>query len=107
MTSTKADRLVRVDNREEKRDRGNLEDLKRFFRGIPFLNGRLIEDIDIGNGSSAQVQHRLTKTPKGWLVVDVDAAIDLPLYRSSWDQNFITIENPGTVDVTIAIWVFA
>jgi hypothetical protein len=58
------------------------------------------------NGST-KVNHKLTtnvgpRVPRGWLVVDKNAAVDV--YRSAWDNSTITLESASPVTVTILIF---
>ena len=52
------------------------------------------------------INHRLTlkpgKTPLGWLVSDVNAAVTI--HRTAWDDSTVTLEASGDVTAQIEVW---
>jgi hypothetical protein len=48
------------------------------------------------------VNHRLGRTPMGWIVVDKDDIVDM--YRESWDSTKIIIQADAAANVTFLIF---
>jgi len=79
----------------------------------PFGDGVAINDILFataasgGNGAK-QVRHHLGRTPKGFIVTDLDAAPRSVVFSTARDRDTITL-NMATApiaDVTINVWVY-
>lgn len=71
------------------------------FKDIPFLDGRLVEDISITT-DTVTVSHNLKRTPKGWFVVTKNANADI------WEvsKNSAQIVFDASATVTASIWIF-
>lgn len=82
------------------------QNIKRFVKVLednPVLDGRLIEDIDVPlPPATVEVEHKLDRQPRGWIVCDVDASTYV--YRIAWNDKTIVIA--GRAAATISIWVF-
>jgi hypothetical protein len=65
------------------------------------LNGRLITGQALIAGNT-QIEHKLTRTPVGYMIVDSNAAVTI--FTSSKDTNFLTLNSSGAA--TVSIWVF-
>ena len=86
------------------------QNTKGFVRPLeenPLLSGRYIEDVKIGHGVNTEVEHKLDRSPRGWILCDVigDLAV---IARTAWTKQTITFNctTAGTNDVTVKLWVF-
>jgi len=70
------------------------------FMENPFLLGAVFE-LAITT-ASVSFDHKLGKTPTGWIVTDKDANADI--WRVSWDETTITLD--ASASANIKIWVF-
>ena len=76
----------------------------KWTRGIAtleILKGRLIQDISLTTGSNS-IEHKLGRTPLGWIVVDRDGTATV--YKSSANSRTLELTSSGSVD--ISLWVF-
>ncbi|TXH54801.1 MAG: hypothetical protein E6Q97_10105 [Desulfurellales bacterium] len=76
------------------------DSLQRIVDAGP-LKGRQIDNVAVGV-SAVSISHGLGRTPRGWFVVDRNAACDL--HRTAWDARTITIISSATA--TVSIWVY-
>jgi hypothetical protein len=65
------------------------------------LDGVLLESVAIVTTGTA-IDHTLGRQPRGWKVVDVDAAATI--YRSAWSETTLTLV--PSADCTVSLWVF-
>jgi hypothetical protein len=69
---------------------------------VPLLDGRLIENIELTT-TERKIPHNLGRKPKGYLIVDTNAAATV--HRSSEsDDRYLPLTSSATV--TVKIWVF-
>lgn len=66
------------------------------------LDGVLIENINIPATTNTNIEHTLGRIPRGWKVVDVDAAATI--HRIDWDTLHLTLY--ASVEVNVNLWVF-
>lgn len=78
-----------------------LREWSKQFKDIPFLDGRLIEDIVVTT-STVSVAHKLSRQPRGWFIVSKNANADV--WESSKSSSYLVLDSSATV--TISIWVF-
>lgn len=78
-----------------------LRDRIRALNLIPFLNGALIEGINISTTTS--FTHGLGRTPRGFIVVNRSTTASC--HMTVWDENTITIVNETTA-FRGSIWVW-
>ncbi len=76
--------------------------LATLFRELqkPLLAYELVT-TSIESGANV-VNHRLGRTPLGWIVVDKDDIVDM--YRDSWDSDKINIQANASANVTFLIF---
>jgi hypothetical protein len=79
----------------------NLREWAKQFSDIPFLSGRLIEDIDVKT-SQTTVSHNLGRVPAGYIIVYKSSAGDI--WATSKDDTHLVLDT--SANVTISIWVF-
>jgi len=79
----------------------NLEVIMREIQ-IPFLYGRLIENIALEVGKTASINPKLDKVVTGWIVVRQNANANI------WDLGATTntLNLNTNQNVIISIWVF-
>ena len=83
----------------------NSESLWNDIRNHPLLKGRLIENIEITT-ASLNVEHKLNRKPRGYIVVKKNANINIfdNALSDSLAKKFINLDASGSG--TITIWVF-
>ncbi len=70
--------------------------------GNRLLNGLILRQVALQSGSN-KIEHRLGRSPIGWLIIDSDA--NETAYRSApFDPAFLTLTASGVVNV--ALYVF-
>jgi hypothetical protein len=69
--------------------------------GISILNGILLENVVLTSGSN-EIEHKLDRVPKGWVVVDQNASATF--YSSSKTNRVLTLV--ASANATVSIWVF-
>jgi hypothetical protein len=67
----------------------------------PIVDGELLTNIILPAGSF-RVNHKLGRTPLGFILSDINAAVTV--HREAWDSNTITLNASGPV--TISLWVY-
>lgn len=80
------------------------ENIKQFIGQLNksiFIDGLLIESVVI-NTTDTKIEHKLGRTPKGFIVTDLQANTNI--WRTGYDSRFITLR-AGT-QTTISLWVF-
>lgn len=70
----------------------------------PFLEGQLLEDVSLAATADTKLRHSLGYQPKGYIIVKATQP-EVPTY-SSWDTQFITLNNSSASINTVNIWVF-
>lgn len=70
---------------------------------IELLNGRLIEDVILGT-TEVQVEHKLGRDLRGWIIVDKNAQQDIWKSSETLTKRFLSLTAAGTV--TVSLWVF-
>lgn len=76
-----------------------------FLSAIPFLDGVLVEDVQITSGTAKIVEHGLGREPRGWLVLGKNANANVwETATSVGSENRMTVNASATV--TISLWVF-
>jgi len=79
---------------------------QRQVRAVPFLQGNLVEDIEIGPGATKKVRHHLGRVPSGYLVLEVYGGEGRISYTAK-DASSITIKSSAaTATVKVKLWVF-
>ena len=73
---------------------------------IPFLNGRLIEDISMTAATTNEIAHGLGRAYRGWFVVDIDAASTVHRDTSSTSSTTEFLPLQASATSTMTIWVF-
>lgn len=76
------------------------DSLQRVIDG-GLLKGRLIESASVST-TAAAISHGLGRTPRGWIVVDKNAAVHV--HRTAWDSRTLTLV--GSASATVSLWVF-
>jgi hypothetical protein len=94
-----------ITTKNEKLDRvqTNVTTFSDSVVSIEFLNGRLIEDVVLGT-TEVQVEHKLGRELRGWIIVDKNAQQDVWKSASTLTKRFLSLTAAGTV--TVSLWVF-
>lgn len=84
------------------------QNVKRFVKVLednPLLDGVLIEDIEITAAAlTIDVNHRLGRQPRGWIITDFTALAGTGIVRDAWNTSTITFTASAACDLDI--WVF-
>lgn len=68
----------------------------------PMLSGVYVKDVVLASGDNV-INHRLGRVPQGWLIVDINAAVQI--YRNaSFNELTLTLNSSGAA--TVALYVF-
>jgi len=94
-------RKLKVESRELDQVQQNIGLVLNQVTKLPFNDGTLVTNIILPAGSS-RVNHKLSRQPLGFYIVDTTAAATI--YREAWDVNTITFN--ASAPVTISIVVF-
>lgn len=90
---------------ESARASNDLERFARQLQQVPFLDGRLLEDVSLAAGASTVVNHGLGRPPQGWLVTKFSGAgaSDYPRQEASTTNTLtLTVTNAAVA----SLWVF-
>jgi hypothetical protein len=70
------------------------------------INGELLKDITLQSGVDNQVQHKLSRVPNGFFIVDKNAAADVwqSTTANKIKDRILLLRSSATV--TINLWVF-
>jgi hypothetical protein len=78
-------------------------DLQNVLAAIPLLNGTLVENLVVTNGTVA-VGHGLGRTPRGYIVVKRSADVRVWDASTAATVNLLHLQANGTA--TVSLWVF-
>lgn len=81
----------------------NIDMFSRSLIDIPILNGVLLENIVLST-TAAQIQHKLDRNYRGWIVVKQNANATIYSTSSTLSQQFLTLT--ASAAVTVTLWVF-
>jgi len=79
---------------------------------VPILQGRLLEDISVKEGTTARIRHGLGRKLRGWVVVRRNATAgvfsDQQVDNKKEDQELWLMLTTGstTATYTVSLWVF-
>lgn len=79
----------------------NVDQALSLIQATPFQGGTLLTSVALQTGST-QIAHTLSRQPRGWVIVDINAAVTV--YRTAWDAKFLTLQS--SAGATASIWVF-
>lgn len=82
------------------------EQISRIFEqvlNLPLLNGVFIS-ATLSAGTNTAINHGLTRIPLGWIIVDKGSAGDI--WRTSWDNRTITLNNNSATTITVKLFIF-
>lgn len=71
---------------------------------VPMLDGVLISDVPLVSTGFSSVGHRLSRRPRGYLVISQDASASVYEDKSLRDERNIALRSSATVNVDL--WVF-
>ena len=93
---------VRSTNVAAQRDQRALQQWTERARACPFLDGELIEGVDMAAAVDRQVNHHLGRIPSGWFLLDMDIAA--MVYRVAWTNRTIVLN--ASANLVADLWVF-
>jgi hypothetical protein len=68
----------------------------------PQLDTVLLESLALTAGFQNKVQHKLGRVPRGWKLVDVNAAAIVS--RASWDSSFLVLNTSANCTVSLEVF---
>jgi hypothetical protein len=70
---------------------------------LPLVNGQQLDGIILVANKPQNINHSLGQLPKGWYIVDINAAATV--YRTQpFNDKTITLES--SANATISIWIY-
>lgn len=69
---------------------------------IPIIRGRLITDIQLQAIDTNRIEHKLNRSPRGYMVIDANA----PYQIYTWDKDSSFLVLSSSTIVKISLWVF-
>jgi len=83
----------------------NIKDFVKVLEDNPLLDGRFIEDIVFSGAVTVNVQHKLDRKPRGWILTDLTGGlVDVARNVGDWNDKFLSLA--ASAACTISIWVF-
>lgn len=70
------------------------------------IDGVILEDIDLVSGSFTDVEHKLGRKPRGYLVIRKSAAETVYEDAGDYDNRKLFIKLRASGSVTVNLWVF-
>ena len=94
-----------MDDEQLERVQLRVRKLEQVIANLPFMVGHLVEDEAIATTATA-VQHRLGKTPRGFIVVSVtpDAAIGLSATQPTDMTRSVNLEASAACTADVWFW---
>jgi hypothetical protein len=101
MSRSRFFRKIITEDRELNQLQTNVDEAIAPFIRSPILDGRLIENVALINGTTA-VEHKLGRQILGYIIVAQDASASI--YNSALSDKFVTLVSNANVNVKL--WVF-
>lgn len=98
-------RKVVGQSRELNQVQTNVEQAVAEFIKNPLLDGRLIESVAL-TSSATRLEHKLGRTPRGYLIVKQDAAATVHDSIASETSPDLFLPLIASANVTVSIWIF-
>ena len=70
------------------------------------IDGVILEDIDLVSGSFTDIEHKLGRKPRGYLVIRKSAAETVYEDVGDYDNRKLFIKLRASGSVTVNLWVF-
>ena len=70
------------------------------------VDGVILEDIDLVSGSFTDIEHKLGREPRGYLVIRKSAAQTVYEEVGDYDNRKLFIKLRASGSVTVNLWVF-
>jgi hypothetical protein len=93
-------RRIKSDDQDLMKVQVAVEQVVNPIARVALLGGQTIT-VTLSAGTN-KIQHKLGVTPSGWFVTDTTSAVTI--YRTAWDQNFLTLNASGAC--TVDMWVY-
>ncbi|MBW2560705.1 MAG: hypothetical protein JRE40_07615 [Deltaproteobacteria bacterium] len=84
-----------------------MQDVKKFVQPLEeneLLDGILIEDVAFAGAVTVDINHKLGRQPRGWILTDFTALAGTGVVRSAWDDKTISLDSSAACD--LSLWVF-
>lgn len=82
----------------------NLDNWAQTMQKTGIVNGVLLQDISLVSSTINTVEHKLGRTPLGYIVVTKNANANIWNEVSTFTSKFLMLQCSS--DVTISLWVF-
>lgn len=86
-------------NRQVNEPREDLRNLANQLNSVPFLNGKLVEDVTFIAGTARSVVHGLGRPPQGWMVLKSTT----PGGTASYIPTLIEGDFPDNTSITLTV----
>ena len=96
--------LSHLEDRGANQAKDELGKLSRILGKIPLLRGTF-HTITLTPSGSTTIEHKLGRTPQGWIVCGVTGA-PASIYETSSDASYLRLTNTTASTLTVRIWVF-
>ena len=70
------------------------------------VDGVILEDIDLVSGSFTDIEHKLGREPRGYLVIRKSAAQTVYEEAGDYDNRKLFMKLRASGSVTVNLWVF-
>ena len=70
------------------------------------IDGVILEDIDLVSGSFTDIEHKLGRKPRGYLVIRKSAAQTVYEEAGDYDNRKLFMKLRASGSVTVNLWVF-
>ena len=70
------------------------------------IDGVILEDIDLVSGSFTDIEHKLGRKPRGYLVIRKSAAETVYEDAGDYDNRKLFMKLRASGSVTVNLWVF-
>jgi hypothetical protein len=93
-------RRINTTNQDLQLIQGNIQAAFQQLQSLPLVDGSEVKEVSIGT-SPTQVAHGLGLQPSKWVLTDIQA--DARVWRTAWDDKFLTLQ--ASAQVTVSLWV--
>lgn len=94
-------KTVQISDDATKRFQDNVRDAVEPLLRLPLNDGVLLENLTLVPGSDNQVNHKLGRVPRAWLVVD--RRQNASVWRTGWTNSLLTLQVDA--DCVVSLWV--
>lgn len=102
--AVKSFRRVRTEDGDIKQLQDAVANTLQTITQREILDGVLLTDIYVATGAARDIEHKLGRKPRGYVVVKRDAESEIWDSESDLPNSFLSLNS--SANVTISLWVF-